>query len=69
VSRESAGIAKRSEPYFQGDAQALGVRAQLRLAGEEPAIVEKLRAKAPHQLAVPPFGLPHFAAQKILNRR
>jgi hypothetical protein len=38
------------------------------VVGQEPVVVEKLRAQTQHQLAVHPFGLLGAAAQKILNR-
>lgn len=49
------------------DTQALGGRAQFRLAGEKQVIVEKLRTMAQHKLAVYARGLPGDAAQEIVN--
>jgi transposase len=53
---------------LRGHAPALDRRAQLCVAGEEPAAVEELRAMAQHQLAVRPPRVSRFAPQEIVNR-
>jgi len=52
---------------FQGHAQVQGRRAQLCMAGEKQALVEKLRALAQYQLAVYASRFPGYIAQETLN--
>ncbi len=51
-----------------GHPQALGSGAQLRMAGEEQAAMEKLRALTHHQPAIRASRISGSAAQKILDR-
>ena len=45
----------------------MGGRTQVCLAGEEPTLMEELRAMAQHQLAIHSLGLPGDTAQEIVN--
>ena len=66
--RITVQIAKRDRAaHLQSHAKALDCRAQLCLAGEEPAPVEELRALDQYPPAVHPSGISGFTAPTTLN--
>jgi hypothetical protein len=60
-------LGQQVDSALQSHAQVLDRRAQLCVAGEEPAVVEELQAMAQHQFAVCPSRVSRSAPQEIVN--